>query len=357
MRKHYIDNLRWMCILFLFPYHTLMVYNTFGESFYVKGADVQIASVFITAIWPWFMPLLFLIAGVSSAYALKTRTLKEYITERIYKLLIPLLSGLLLLVPMQTYFAEVFHNGYTGSYFEQYILFFTNPTDLSGYHGGFTPAHLWFILYLFVISLVAVPLMSANQKSGQKLSVHKIPFPAFLLLFIVPIFSQMILDFNGKSVGESLTYFLFGYFLISNDVIQEKLQKYRFFLLGFVVLCAALYIFFVTAIAYYHEILFEILYNLYAWTAILAILGFGKQHLDFTNRTASYLSKSSFSIYIFHQQWIVITAYFALMWTQNIPLQMLLILSASTLLTFLHYEVFRRFSVTRFLFGIKTARR
>jgi len=35
----------------------------------------------------------------------------------------------------------VFHNGYTGNCFEQYILFFTKLTDLSGYNGGFTPAH------------------------------------------------------------------------------------------------------------------------------------------------------------------------------------------------------------------------
>lgn len=353
MRKNYVDNLRWICVLVLFPFHTFMVYNTFGEGFYIKGADVQVTNQFIAAAWPWLMPLLFLIAGVSSAYALKTRTAKEYIKERIFKLLIPLFFGLLLLVPIQTYFAELFHNGYTGNYFDQYILFFTKPTDLSGYYGGFTPAHLWFILYLFVISVIALPIMVIYQKSAKKLPLHKISLPVLLLFFIIPIFSQMILDISGKSVGEYLTYFLFGYFLISNDVIQEKLQKNRFLLLGFAVPCMLIYTFAGAAIENYNKILFEFLYSFYAWCAILAILGLGKRHLNFKNRITDYLSKSSFSIYIFHQQWIVITAYFALMWIKNIPLQMSFIMLASVILTFLTYEVFKRFSVTRFMFGIK----
>jgi hypothetical protein len=100
-------------------------------------------------------------------------------------------------------------------------------------------------------------------------------------------------------------------------------------------------------------ILFELLYSFYAWTIILSILGFGKRYLNFTNLTTVYMSKSSFPVYFFHQQWIVITAYFSLMWIQNIPLQIMVILVTSVVFTFLTYEVFKRFSITRFMFGIK----
>ena len=136
-RKYFIDNIRWICIMMLFPYHTLMIYNAFGEGFYIKGSDIMGTSAFMIASYPWFMPLLFVLAGVSSAYALRKRKPAEYVKERIYKLLIPFICGLLLLVPAQTYFAEKFHNGYTGGYWQQYILFFTKPTDLTGYTGGF----------------------------------------------------------------------------------------------------------------------------------------------------------------------------------------------------------------------------
>ena len=353
MRKYFIDNIRWLCVLFLFPYHTFMVFNSFGESFYVKGANVEITTIFIIAAYPWLMPLLFLVAGISSAYALQKRTSTEYIKERVFKLLIPFVFGVLLLVPVQTYFAEIFHNGYAGNYFEQYILFFTKITDLTGYNGGLTPAHLWFILYLFIISLIALPIMHFYQKSAKKLPVHKITLPVLLPLFLIPGFSQMILDIGGKSLGEYFAWFLLGYFLVSCETLQEKLQKYRFLLLGLSIPCAIIHTFYGEAINDYNFIIYEVLYSFYAWVTILAILGISRKYFNFTNRATAYLSKSSFGIYVLHQQWIVITAYFALKLTDNIQLQMVLITTASTVLTFLNYELFKRIIVTRFAFGLK----
>lgn len=49
MRKNYIDNLRWLAILLLFPYHTAMIYNDFGENFYIRGPAIPAVSAFILA--------------------------------------------------------------------------------------------------------------------------------------------------------------------------------------------------------------------------------------------------------------------------------------------------------------------
>jgi len=353
MRKNYIDNLRWIFILFLFPYHTFMVFNSFGESFYVKGADIKETTYIITAAWTWLMPTLFLLAGISSAYAIKKRTAAEFMKERVLRLLIPLIFGVLLLVPVQTYFAELFHNGYTGNYFEQYILFFTKPTDLTGYNGGFSPAHLWFILYLFLISVISLPIMYAYQKSKKKLPAEKIPLPVLMLFFIIPIFSQMILDFGGKSLGEYLSWFLFGFFFLSNDATQEKLEKYRFPLLGIAVPCMIIYTAFGDSIYNYSAIIYELLYSFYALCAVLAVFGLGKKYLNFKNNFSIYLSNASFPIYIIHQQWIVVTAYFTLKTVNGVPLQMVCIMLSSVVLTFLTYEVLKRFSPTRFILGMK----
>ena len=40
-RKHYIDNLRWIMILMLIPYHAAMAWNTWGDPiiFSLKGID------------------------------------------------------------------------------------------------------------------------------------------------------------------------------------------------------------------------------------------------------------------------------------------------------------------------------
>jgi len=357
MRKYFIDNIRWLCIFMLFPYHIFRIYNAFMEGFYVEGSDVIVTTGFIVATSPWFMPLLFVIAGISSAYALRKKTKRAYVKERVCKLLIPLTAGLLLVVPAQTYFAERFHNGYAGGYFAQYILFFTGPTDLSGYRGGFTPAHLWFILYLFVISLVALPIMSIYQNSKWKLAPEKVPMWIVPLLGAIPLLMNPILDFGGLSVGEFFAWFMLGYLLLSSDGLIEKLDRRRIPLLLVTLVMMAFYVgmwllqlYDIVAVP---MIFFGVFARLYGWIAILAILGLGNHYLNFRNKRTDYLSAASFPVYVFHQTWIIAVAYYVLRAVDSVPLQMGLILVGSFLLTYATYELCRRIPGIRFLFGIK----
>ena len=55
---------------------------------------------------------------------------------------------------------------------------FTHLTDLSGYDGAFTPGHLWFILFLFLISLAALPVLQAIPYEKCSEFAQKIPVPA-----------------------------------------------------------------------------------------------------------------------------------------------------------------------------------
>lgn len=353
MRKYFLDNIRWISILLLFPYHTCMIYNNWGENFYVKSSGVSILSAFIQGTSPWFMPLLFVIAGISSNYALKKRTPKEFINERRAKLLNPLLYGILFLVPIQTFFAEKFHNGYTGNYFYQYILFFTKSTDLSGYTGGFTPAHLWFIFYLFIISLLAIPIVTKYDKSIIKTNVSNSSIITLIPLFIFPLAMSSILDIGGKSVGEFFILFLFGYVILSEDSIQEKLENNRFILfISFIILTTLnlLIIYLWKAnIGIFHDILIRII----AWIGILGIIGMGKHYLNFSNNTTKYFSKASFPIYIFHQSYVILVGYYSLKIFSSTFTQVIFIILGSFILTMITYEVFRRVSLLRNMFGIK----
>ena len=173
-RKYYIDNLRWLAILMLFPFHTAQIWNG-GEysGFYIWSHTNDFMYAFSTFVYPWYMTLLFAISRMSLKFALQKRTPKQIIVERVNKLMIPFVFGVLVLVPIMTYVAEIFFNGYTGTYLNQYILFFTKQTDLTGYSGGFTPAHLWFLLYLFVISLIALLLVYIQKRKFPSLSFSK----------------------------------------------------------------------------------------------------------------------------------------------------------------------------------------
>lgn len=336
-RKYYLDNLRALTVLLLFPYHTFMIYNTFGESWYIHGANIAATTFFIDISWGWMMPLLFAIAGISTAYALENRSIGAYVKERVQKLLIPLIFGVLLLIPVQSYIAGLYFGG-SADYFD----FFTKFTDLTGYDGAFTPGQLWFILYLFIISIVCIPFMMIYRLHAKRLLAGKIPLFVLVLLGIVPLLAHNILNISGKSFGEYTVYFLFGYIILSDEEVLTKLDRYHF-LLTVIMLCGI-----VETVMTRH--MFQ---EFFSWINILALLGLAKHYLNFNNKLTAYLSKSSFGVYIFHQSWIVVIAYLALYITDSPALQIIMIIPASIVLTFLTYEGAKRVPVFRWMFGLK----
>ncbi|WP_082397950.1 acyltransferase family protein [Methanobrevibacter arboriphilus] len=185
MRKYYMDNLRWIVILLLFPYHTLLIYSGIG-SYYFHVANNIFADTFILIFAPpWFMQLLFVIAGIATFYSLKKRNITQYLKERVSKLLIPLIAGMILVIPFSVYFVFLFY-GYTGNFIDLWISIFTNPDHIVGI---FTTSNhtaigwslpigpLWFLLYLFIVSLLALPLILNHDK--QNYIIKNLPFLNF----------------------------------------------------------------------------------------------------------------------------------------------------------------------------------
>jgi peptidoglycan/LPS O-acetylase OafA/YrhL len=345
-RNHFIDNIRWMTILLLLPFHSLIIYNNFGEGNYIKGPDNAILTNIISSYWPWFMPLLFVLAGISSMYALKRRTIKEFIIERLQKLFVPLFFGILFICPFLTYYAERCNNNYLGTYFHQYILFFTKETDLTGYNGGFTPAHLWFILYLFIISIIAIPFIHFIPKRINYF-IEKMNIFILILLFLLPLIGKFILNIGGKSIGEYFFYYIIGYYVLSNEIVIDKCYKYRWFLGIISIICILLYL------TNGNSIFLSIIQRFYGLCAVFLILGISKQKLNFNNKVTTYFSKISFGIYLFHLPWITIIAYYTIKHIQNIYAQATIIMLLSFPLSIMTIEILRKIIITRFMFCLK----
>ena len=157
------------------------------------------------------MPMLFVLAGMSARYALQKRTTKEFVMQRISKLLIPFVSGLILLVPFQTLYARKYFDHYEGSLWDNWKYFFTHLTDFSGYDGAFTPGHLWFILFLFLISLIALVVFRYAPYEKLVVGVEKIPAVGLVLLFIPVWLMYYLGNFGGYSIGKNLALYLLGY--------------------------------------------------------------------------------------------------------------------------------------------------
>lgn len=351
-RKYYIDNLRSLAILLLFPFHAAQIWSG-GEysGFYIWSHTNTVLYVFSTAVYPWYMTLLFAIAGMSCKYALLKRTNKQFVVERVKKLIIPFFFGVLALVPVMTYTAEVFFNGYTGTYWQQYGLFFTKETDLTGYHGGFTPAHLWFLLYLFIISLTTLLVISLQKKQLPEFKVCSVSYLSIILLFIPEWLCQYILNIGGKSLGQFMILFLFGYYILSEESILQKLKQYRFISLAICILSGGLYTY-LYCFKYVRNIGITGLYIFFGWIGIITLLGIGQSTLDFHNRLSVYLAQASFPVYILHMPVLVVTGFFVLKLPVGVTGQFLLIVLISFIATFLIYEFGKRVPVLRFFLGI-----
>jgi peptidoglycan/LPS O-acetylase OafA/YrhL len=296
-RINYIDNLRWICVFLLIPYHAAMSYNIWGEDFYIIFEPNKPISAIVLFCSPWIMPLMFLLAGVSAGFSLKKRGYLGFIKERFIKLGITLILGVLLITPVLSYFADVSHNGYIGNYFEHYKVFFTRITDLSGYDGGFAVAHLWFILVLIIISIEAclvikiVEIIPLKKRAGLGLI-------CFIVLTLTAIAAFKIRLF-GEPVHTYFCMFLLGYYFYSNKNFVEKLKKLKWFVLPIFLISAALYVYLVEYTEGFYQLTTVCNYLAFIF-GVPALFCSGSLWFDFRNDVTGFFSEISYLYYIIH---------------------------------------------------------
>ena len=92
MRKHYLDNIRWMIQVLVVLYHLFYIYgarNFPGTLGMITSTPFIPGEVFQYAVFPWFMTALFIVAGISSKLYLDNHSAKEFIKSRTTRLLVP----------------------------------------------------------------------------------------------------------------------------------------------------------------------------------------------------------------------------------------------------------------------------
>ena len=385
-RRYDIDWLRNLGILLLFPFHTARVFDIF-EPNYVKNAVwhpgislfanftglSDACSLFLFFTGYWFMPLLFWLAGSSSWYALQKRDAGQYRRERVLRLLVPLLFGLIVIVPPQAYIARLMQ-GWSGSYFSFLGSYFTNFSDLSGYYGTFTPAHLWFILYLFIISMAMLPLMTAIRRRVMEAAEGGRAFrfagwlgrpAAFLLIPVALTLTEALPDFGGKNLFFYCALFMLGYLAVAAEPMRKAIARLRLGALIALPVCLALFYLmaFQWGFGAYPDIslpqaILALVRNGTMLLTLIVMLGYGEKIMNRNAKALPYMNRAAFPVYILHQTVLVAVAFFAVRW--NLPLwgRYAAILALSIILTVGIYELLvRRFSPLRFLFGIKAGKR
>lgn len=368
-RIDYIDNIRWMTILLLIPFHAGMAFNSWESNYVYFDVDKKIGS-FVQFIWPWMMPILFVLAGISASYSIKNRGMKGFVFNRICKLLIPIILGALFVVPVMTYFAAMNNSGFDGSFSEHLDYFFNTVTDVTGYDGAFTIGHLWFLAYLFVISLIGVGIIYLIGKittainGGNELDIYdkglkviddtskgiadrednkgknntkngnikredktadkvdnkvgkvnrRYKSKWFVMLIIafglLPFVLSDILSIGGKSVLSYLCYFLIGYYVLSDRNAVREIARYRvIFMLAYIMLAAAsVYMFIWMKNA--NGTLNLLCMYMAGWFGCLGIIGVFRARLNKSNKLTRFLSRTSFLLYVFHFPILIVIQYY-----------------------------------------------
>lgn len=370
-RRWDIDWLRLLVVVgMLVPFHTFRLFDT-RDPFYVKNMPQG-------TVLNWYlilgdtigMQLLFMLAGAAAWYSLRRASAGRFMWQRVRRLLIPLCTGFVLVVPPQLYLAARFH-GFSGSFLDWLPSYFRfDPEQLAGWNGAaWSPAHLWFILYLFVVSLVALPILillrtPAGRRLATLTAVTHLPGAFFLVPLGLAAALRLLPDFE-PNVLYYLIWFLAGYLMLCEPRLEEFLARARvpFLLLGLagLLLNVLWQAGAVAVLAPIPEWLGEGLRKTFvAWFIIAGLLGYARTYLREAPRSrttlaaVAYLGEASYPFYILHQTVIVVLGYYVVPSSLPIAVKYLVVVGLTYFFTFALYDLaVRRTNFTRFLFGMK----
>ncbi len=370
-RRWDIDWLRISAVLVLFAFHTARIFDNAGE-FYVKNAQPGIGPSYLVVYFrPWGMPLFFLLAGASTWFALRFRSAGRYMKERALRLLVPFIFGVLVLVPPQSYLGLRSHSGYAGSFLAWYPHFFQMmPGDMEGYYlGGHTWGHLWFIVHLFVYSMLALPLfLYLNRESGRRVTERLAAFfsrPGTILLLGIPLcLAAPLPEIAGGNPFLYIIVFVYGFLLVSDARFEEAIDRHKEVAL-FLGPVAYLVVAYFDAAGrpsgippWSEPILDWYLAGFIPWFFLIALLGYGRRFLSSPSRVLSYLSEASYPLYTLHQTVIVIIGFYVVQWQGDVLVKFSIVLATSLATTILVYDLLvKRAGATRFLFGMRPKKR
>ncbi|HEX4648934.1 MAG TPA: acyltransferase family protein [Steroidobacteraceae bacterium] len=360
-RYDFLDWLRVIAIFVLLFFHTGMIFVRWG--WHIVNAETIPALQFpMDILHRLRMPLLFVIAGAGMWFALQRRTPGQLVRERTRRLLLPLLIGMLLIVPPQIYYERLFRGQWSGDYLG---FFWTRVLELHPYpHGDFSWHHLWFILYLYVYVLVLLPALLwwkqhvGSMQPGSWLYLLALPLGVneALLRPLFPEAHNLVSDWYLFAHYLLLT--AYGYVIASLRGGWKWLSGQRVWaLLGSVTVLAAVKLLFAANVIHSNTASDALTANLFSWLCVMAFLGYGYRYLSFVNPLLRWARDASYPVYIMHQTIIVVIGYYVIQssWT---PWTKYFVIVALTLAAcFALYEgCIRRLAPLRFAFGMKALR-
>ena len=386
-RRYDLDWLRIIAMLAVFLFHCTLFFHT--EKWHLKNAE-QSYHLFVLVgglVWPWVMELFFLISGVGTWYALKSRHAGAYLWERVRRLLIPLYTvGLFILLPPMFYFEMLTNAGYRGTFWQIIPRYFARfcPPYITSWPETLLPipfpGHLWFLQHLFLISLLTLPLLLyLNSGRGQRWVKRLAGWcdrRGGIFLFVIPL-ALALIGLRGLFEGRGSwadflwysIYFVIGFVMSGDKRFTDSVKRH-----GWV--CLALWLvgvfggvgLLVLVLGYDpfpgHEtfslmyVLFQIFWSISSWSAVVFMLSLGAKYLNFNHKILAYGNEAVLPFYLFHITIILIVGFFVIRWNMGTLPKFLIVSVISFPLILVLYELLvKPFNAMRFFFGMRPRKR
>ncbi|MEL6916620.1 MAG: acyltransferase family protein [Bacteroidota bacterium] len=368
MRRHDLDWLRVLVFGLLIFYHAGMFFVPWG--FHIKNNVIYEWLVYpMLFVNQWRLPILFVISGMGTYYALNKRTGKQFAKERIIRLYIPLTIGMLLIVPPQVYIERLVNGQFVGTYLDYWPI-----QAFSGIYpeGNLSWHHLWFLPYLLLFSLLLIPVFLYLKKHPTNAftkwvgSLANTAFGSFWFIiplylceaFLEPFFNvtHALIDdwFNFIS---SMILFFYGFVLISvKEAFWKTVQANRRLyvcvgIVSFILLMLIIFGFEDSTLRHFTEALVKV-FNIWVW--ILAWFGYASYYLNKPSKILSYANQAVYPFYILHQTFTLIVGYFIMDLPWGFLPKFSILIVGTFLGSWLLYELgIRRWKIIRPLFGLK----
>ncbi len=374
-RRHDLDALRVIAFGLLIAYHCAMLY--------VAEWDWHLKSSYLAEWlqWPmlamnrWRMALLFLVSGLAVGLYQPARRPMRFALERTWRLFLPLVFGMLVIVPVQAYCQGVVNGavqpGYTAFMLRYWEL---QPWPAGGFDGaeyGITWNHLWYLAYLWVYTLVLAALLPLLESGpGQRLQgalaglrgwrlalLPALPLVLYINVLMPRFEASNDLLHDWFQHAQFFTVFLYGYALARSPVFWAEVVRLRRPLLAASLGMVAVYVPLLKSDIEFAEpalLAMRTLRGVFVWTTLLAILAWGKHALDRPFRWLPYATEAVFPWYVLHQSATVLLAYWLVPMKLGAPLEATaVVLGTVAACAVLHECVIRRVGVLRPLFGLK----
>lgn len=365
-RRYEIDWIRVFAFDLLIFYHVGMFFVPWD--WHIKNNEsIEWLKYPMFFLSQWRIPLLFLVSGIGSFYALGSRNLKAFAKERLYRIGLPLLVGILFITRPQIYIEHLSKGISESSFWKDYLQSFLHPYP----EGFFAFNHLWFLPYLLIMSLISAPFFLSWKKNPRtwllswKVWVERNPYALYLAALPVLVFEWILKPYfpvnyafkdDWYSMGFYSSMYVAGFvFCWMDSSFWSAIAKMRKASLPL-----ALLLFACLSVDRSKDLLpfwgDAVLHVLNLWAWIFCLLAWASKYLDRNSALLKYRNEVVYPYYLFHQTILILLAFWMQSWKIDPLLKFAFLLTSTFGLTALLVHLLKGIPFIRPFIGLKEKR-